>query len=91
MTDRALPDGTAGAEHLGVRVFSIAAPDQQTLADQIALLLGEHLATNDELHITYNVSQVGWRHDPGRAGLRPRPPHTRLEFEFSALIVLRST
>jgi hypothetical protein len=50
VSDFALPDGIVGSEHLGVRVFCVAAPDPQQLGDQIALVLGEHLDPDDELH-----------------------------------------
>lgn len=69
--------------------FCITAPDAQTLADQLALILGEHMAPEDEMHLTYNAIQCGWHHDPGRDGWRGRPPHTQLFFEHSALLVLR--
>jgi hypothetical protein len=84
-----LPDGTVGSEHLGVRVFSISAPDAQQLADHVALVLGEHMANDDEIHLTYNAVQSGWQHDPGRAGWHGRLPHTQLFFEYTALLVLR--
>jgi hypothetical protein len=86
-----LPEGTVAAEHLGVRVFCITAPDAQQLADQLALVLGERMASNDEMHLTYNAIQSGWQHDLGRAGWLGRSPHTQLYFEYTALLVLRST
>ncbi len=89
MSDLELPNGTVGSEHLGVRVFCVAAPDPQQLADQIALVLGEHLAEDDEMHITYDAIQSGWQHDPGRTGWLGRDSHTRLFFEYTALLVLR--
>jgi hypothetical protein len=89
MSDFALPNGVIGSEHLGVRVFCVTAHDPQQLADQIALLLGEHLAADDEIHITYNALQTGWQHDSGRAGWLGREPHTHLFLEYSALLVLR--
>ncbi len=82
-------EGIAGAEHLGVRVFSITADNAPQLAERIALVLGEHMVPDDELHITYNAVQAGWRHDPGRAGLRARQAHTQLFFEHAPLLVLR--
>jgi hypothetical protein len=91
MSDFELPDGIVSSEHLGARVFCIAAPDPQQLADQIALVLGEHLATDDEMHITYNALQTGWQHDPGRTGWLGREPHTQLFLEYTALIVLRAS
>jgi hypothetical protein len=86
-----LPEGTVAAEHLGVRVFCISASDAQQLADQLALVLGEHMASDDEMHLTYNAIQSGWHHDPGRPGWLGRSPHTQLYFEYTALLVLRST
>ena len=89
MNSQELPEGTVGSEHLGVRVFSISAPDAQQLADQIALVLGEHMASDDEMHLTYNAIQTGWHHDPGREGWMRRPAYTQLLFEYTALLVLR--
>lgn len=89
MNSQELPEGTVGSEHLGVRVFSISATSAQQLADQIALVLGEHMASDDEMHLTYNAIQSGWQHDPGRDGWRARSPHTQLFFEHTALLVLR--
>jgi hypothetical protein len=90
VSEFALPDGIVGSEHLGVRVFCVAAHDPQQLGDQIALVLGEHLDPNDELHITYGALQTGWQHDPGRAGWLGRQPHTQLFLEYTALLVLRA-
>jgi hypothetical protein len=90
VSEQSLPDGIVGAQHLGARVFCISAPDAQTLADRLALVLGEHMADDDEMHLTYNAIQSGWQHDAGRDGWRGRPPHTQLFFEYSALLVLRS-
>jgi hypothetical protein len=70
-------------------VFCVAAPDPQQLADQIALVLGEHLAPDDDMHLTYNAIQTGWQHDPGRTGWLGRPAHTQLFFEEKPLLVLR--
>jgi hypothetical protein len=89
VSSRELPDGAVGSEHLGVRVFCITAPDAQQLADRLALILGEHMAADDHMHITYGALQSGWDHDPGRSGLRRREPHTQLFFEHTALLVLR--
>jgi hypothetical protein len=91
MSDFEVPDGIVGSEHLGVRVFCVAAPDPQQLADQIALVLGEHLAADDEMHITYNALETGWQHDPGRAGWLGREPHTQLLVEYTVLLVLRAS
>lgn len=87
---RELPDGTVGSEHLGARVFLIAAPDAQGLADRLAIVLGEHMDEDDEMHLTYNAMQSGWHHEPGRAGMRGRTAHTQLFFEYTALLVLRA-
>ncbi len=89
MSNQGLPEGTVGSEHLGVRVFCISAPDAQQLADQIALVLGEHMASDDEMHLTYDTIQSGWQHDPGRTGWLGHSPHTQLFFEYTALLVLR--
>ena len=89
MGEQPLPDGTVGSEHLGARVFCIGAPDARTLADSLALVLGEHMACDDEMHLTYNAIQSGWQHDAGRDGWRNRPDHTQLFFEHSVLLVLR--
>ena len=70
-------------------MFSISAPGAQQLADQIALVLGEHMASDDEMHLTYTAIQSGWQHDPGRRGWLARPAHTQLFFEYTALLVLR--
>lgn len=91
MKENELPEGTVGAEHLGARVFCISASDPQQLADHLALVLGEHMASDDEMHLTYNAIQSGWQHDPGRPGWLGRSPHTELFFEHTALLVLRST
>lgn len=89
MSDLDLPEGIVGSEHLGVRVFCISAPDAQSLADRLAVVLGEHMAADDEMHLTYNAIQSGWEHDPGRAGWLGRPDHTQLFFEYTAMLVLR--
>lgn len=89
MSNQRLPDGTIGSEHLGVRVFCISSPHAQQLADQVALVLGEHMASDDEIYLTYNAIQTGWQHDPGRSGWLGRSPHTQLFFEYTALLVLR--
>jgi hypothetical protein len=90
VNEHGLPEGIVGAEHLGVRVFCISAPDAQQLADQLALVVGEHMASDDEIHLTYNAIQSGWHHDQGRPGWLGRPAHTQLYFEYTALLVLRS-
>ena len=62
MSASELHDGIVKSEHLGLRVFCLAAPDPQQLADHIALALGEHLTADDHMHITYNALQTGWQH-----------------------------
>ena len=89
MSDLELPEGIVGSEHLGVRVFCISAPDAQSLADRLAIVLGEHMATDDEMHLTYNAIQTGWEHDAGRAGWLGSPAHTQLFLEYTAMLVLR--
>ena len=66
-------------------------PIRSRLADQIALVLGEHLADDDDMRITYSAVQTGWQHDPGRAGWLGREPHTQLFLEYTALLVLRGS
>jgi len=46
------------AEEHGVRVFWVAAASMQ------ALVLGERMADGDELHVTYNAMQSGFRQYP---------------------------
>src|SRR5206468_2631796 len=80
------------AEEGGIRVFYIAAPTMQDLVDRLALVLGEHMHDNDELHVTYNAMQSGWQeHPPTKGGLTRRPEGgwTELRFEYSAFVVLR--
>jgi hypothetical protein len=89
MNPQELPEGTVGSEHLGVRVFSISAANAQQLSDQLALVLGEHMASDDEMHLTYNAIQNGWQHNPGREGWLAHSSHTQLFFEYTALLVLR--
>lgn len=89
MTQQSLPDGIVGSEHLGARVYCISAPDGQTLADRLALVLGEHMTSDDEMHLTYSAVQSGWDHEPGRQGWLGRPPHTQLFLEYSVMLVLR--
>jgi hypothetical protein len=88
--EHALPGGAVAAEHVCARVFCISGTDTQQLADQLALVLGEHMASDDEMHLTYDATQSGWQHDPGRPGWLGCSPHTQLYFEYSALLVLRS-
>jgi hypothetical protein len=90
MNEPELPEGTVGSTHVGVRVFCITAPDAQQLADRLAVIFGEHLAADDEIHLTHNAIQSGWQQEPDRPGRHRRPPHTQLFFEYTALLVLRS-
>jgi len=89
MDEPELPDGAVGSEHLGTRVFVITAHDPQGLAERLAVVLGEHMDSGDEMHLTYNAMQSGWEHDPGRVGFLGRAAHTQLFFEYTALLVLR--
>ena len=80
------PEGIVGAEEQGVRVFWLAAATMQDLVNRLALVLGEHMADGDELHVTYNAMQSGFRQaPPARDGSR----WTDLYFEYSAFVVLR--
>ena len=81
------------AEEGGVRVFYIAAPTMQELVDRLALVLGEHMHDDDELHVTYNAMQSGWTEHPAKKGHMLRAPEqawTELHFEYSAFVVLRA-
>ncbi len=80
------------AEEGGVRVFYISAPTMPDLVDRLALVLGEHMHNDDELHVTYNAMQSGWQEHPGRKASIVKPgqaPWTELRFEYSAFVILR--
>jgi hypothetical protein len=79
----------AASQHHGVRVWSIAASSQQDLTDRIALVLGEHMSDDDELHITHAVVQNGSEDRQRRHLMREPETWTELYFEYSAVIVLR--
>jgi hypothetical protein len=86
------PDGVLAAAEGGVRVFWVVANTMQDLVDRLALVLGEHMADGDELHVTYNAMQSGWHNHPPVKGnlLRaPQPAWTELRFEYSTFVVLR--
>ena len=86
------PSDVIGAEEAGVRVFWVSADTMQGLVDRLALVLGEHMADGDELHVTYNAMQSGWQdHAPRKGNLvrSPTPGWTELCFEYSAFVVLR--
>ena len=85
-----LPDGAVGSQHLGVRVFSVSAPSMQALIDRIAVILGEHLDTRDELHISFSSMQNGSQEHAGQKLLQKTQPWTELFFEYSAVLVLRA-
>jgi hypothetical protein len=80
----------ASSQHLGVRVWSVNAASQQALIDRVAVVLGEHMADGDELHVTYAVVQNGSKERVRPRVLRGPEVHTELYFEYSALIVLRA-
>ena len=86
-------DGEPGleftSEHRGVRVWSVQAATQQDLIDRTAVVLGEHMADEDELHITYAVVQNGSQEHFRPRLMREPDVWTELHFEYSALIVLR--
>jgi hypothetical protein len=92
--DSATPAGEIVlAEEGGVRVFYIAAATMQDLVDRLALVLGEHMHDDDELHVTYNAMQSGWTEHPSKKGHVLRAPEqgwTELHFEYSAFVVLRA-
>ncbi len=86
------PSDVIGAEEGGVRVFWVSADTMQGLVERLALVLGEHMSDGDELHVTYNAMQSGWRdHAPRKGNLirRPESGWTELRFEYSAFVVLR--
>ncbi len=88
------PEGIIASEQHGVRVFWIATESMQELVDRLAVILGEHMSDNDDLHVTYNGMLGGWQEHPGLdASLFPlrgaKAPWTQLEFEYSAFVVLR--
>ncbi len=88
-----LPDGiegTIGSEHLGVRVWSMRGETMQELIDQIAMVLGEHMADGDELHISYSSMQTGQQLRERAHLLRAPEQWTEVFYEYSALVVLRS-
>lgn len=77
------------SEHLGVRAWSVLAASQQDLTDRVAVVLGEHMADRDELHVTYAVIQNGSQEHVRARLLRDPEVWTELHFEYSALIILR--
>lgn len=86
------PDDIVVGEQGMVRVFWLQAADMQGLVDRLALILSEHMATGDELHVTYNAMQSGWHEHPPRKGTvlkAPQPAWTELQFEYSAFVILR--
>ena len=88
-----LPDGiegTIGSEHLGVRVWSMRGATMQELIDQIAMVLGEHMADGDELHVSYSSMQAGQELRERGHLLRAAEQWTETLLEYSALVVLRS-
>lgn len=74
MSEAAVSDGTTGAEHLAVRVFRIAADDAHRLVERIALVLGEPMAAEHELHLTYGTPETGCSTTPGARASGPRTP-----------------
>jgi hypothetical protein len=69
-----------------VRVFYISAPTMGDLVDRLALVLGEHMHDDDELHVTYNAMQAGWTNHPPTKGHLIRPPQQgwiESHFEYS--------
>lgn len=86
------PEGIVMAEEPGVRVFWLKADSMQGLVDHLALVLSEHMADGDDLHVTYNSMQAGWEEHPaGRGSLvrGAKPAWTELLFEYSAFVILR--
>jgi hypothetical protein len=86
------PEDVIVGQEGAVRVFWLTADAMQGLVDRLALVLSEHMADGDELHVTYNAMQSGWQEHPGRKGSIIRPgeaPWTELRFEYSAFVILR--
>ncbi len=75
------PEGIVGAEEQDERVFWLAAATMPDLVNRLALVLGEHMACGDELHVTYNAMQSGFQHFP--------PPTRRKPVDRPALRVQR--
>ena len=78
------------SEHLGVRVWSVQASSMRELIDQIAVVLGEHMADGDELHVSFDGMQNGSELRQRHHLLKAAETWTELYFEYSALIVLRA-
>jgi hypothetical protein len=77
------------SEHLGVRVWSVQMPSMKELIDQVAVVLGEHMADGHELHVSFNAMQNGSQLRHRHHLLKAPDEWTELFFEYSALIVLR--
>ena len=89
---RSWPEDIVLGEQGAVRVFWLQADDMQGLVDRLALVLSEHMAAGDELHVTYNAMQSGWQQHPGRKGSVLKAPEeawTELRFEYSAFVIVR--
>ncbi len=82
-------EGIVGSEHLGVRVWSVQGQTMQQLIDRISMVLGEHMADGDELHISYTAMQSGSELRERSHLLKAPEQWTELYFEYSALLVLR--
>lgn len=82
-------DGTVSSEHLGVRVWAVHGVSLQEMMDRVAVILGEHLQEDDELHVSYNAMPSGYQQHSGARVIGPAKPYTELFFEYSALLVLR--
>jgi len=86
------PDDVILGQEGAVRVFWLQSESMQGLVDRLALILSEHMATGDELHVTYNAMQAGWHEHPPRRGSVLRSPEdgwTELRFEYSTFVILR--
>ncbi len=84
-------EGIVGSEHAGVRVWSVSAPTLQELIDRIAVILGEHMADGDQLHVSSNAMQTGEQLVQRPHLLRAPEQWTESFFEYSALLVLRGS
>jgi len=63
--------------HAGpVRVYWVVATTMQGLVDRLAVVLGEHMTTGDDLNVTYNAMQSGWQQHPAQPRSWTHPPQT---------------
>ncbi len=81
---------TVSSQHLGVRVWTVHGTSLQELMDRVAVVLGEHLEQDDELHISYNAMESGYAERQVPRVFGAPKLEREVFFEYSALIVLRA-